>query len=87
MYIERSISTTIQAQLAWYPILYIGGPRQSGKTTLLRTVFPEKVYFNLEVPEVRALAETDPRRFLDQLPAGGIIDEAQRVPILFSYLQ
>lgn len=63
------------------------GPRQSGKTTLTRYVFPEKPYISLENPDSRRYALEDPRGFLSQYPDGAIIDEAQRAPEIFSYLQ
>ncbi len=63
------------------------GPRQSGKTTLVKTVFSKKPYVSLENPDERLLAESDPRAFLERFKNGAIIDEAQRVPALFSYLQ
>jgi predicted AAA+ superfamily ATPase len=71
----------------YYPITYLGGPRQSGKTTLLRQLFPQLPYASLEDPDTRQLAEQDPRRFLNAFPAGSVLDEAQQVPHLFSYLQ
>ena len=63
------------------------GPRQSGKSTLCRMVFPKHAYANLEAPDVRAFAASDPRGFLSQFDRGAIIDEIQRVPELTSYLQ
>lgn len=87
MFIERQITASILETWQWYPILYIGGPRQSGKTTLLRRIFPNLPYVSLEDPDTRLLAEEDPRRFLSRFPNGGILDEAQRVPNIFSYLQ
>lgn len=63
------------------------GPRQSGKTTLARYTFPEKKYVNLENPDVYLYAQEDPRGFFAQFPEGAILDEAQRTPWLFSYLQ
>jgi len=63
------------------------GPRQSGKTTLVRKVFPRKPYVSLEDPDERMLAATDPRSFLARYKNGAIIDEAQRVPELFNYMQ
>ncbi|ARS39431.1 AAA family ATPase [Sphingobacteriaceae bacterium GW460-11-11-14-LB5] len=63
------------------------GPRQSGKTTLTRNVFPDKPYVSLENPDTRLYAEDDPRGFLSQFPDGAILDEAQRTPKLFSYIQ
>jgi len=63
------------------------GPRQSGKTTLCRTVFPQKPYVSLENPDILDFALTDPRGFLAQYKNGAILDEIQRAPFLFSYLQ
>ncbi|MEN8158145.1 MAG: ATP-binding protein [Bacteroidota bacterium] len=65
----------------------ITGPRQSGKTTLVRKVFPDKQYANLENPDTRRFAIEDPRGFLSNYPGGAVLDEVQRVPDLFSYLQ
>lgn len=70
-----------------YPILAVIGPRQSGKTTLVRDLFPHKQYTSLENPDVRLFAQNDPLRFLKQYPDGAILDEVQYVPDLFSYLQ
>lgn len=63
------------------------GPRQSGKTTLVKTLFSNKPYVSLENPDTKRFALEDPRAFLASYPKGAIIDEAQRVPELFSYLQ
>lgn len=70
-----------------FKAIAVVGPRQSGKTTLARQVFPEKKYVSLENPDIRQFATEDPRAFLQQFPDGAIFDEAQRVPDLFSYLQ
>ncbi len=69
------------------PIISITGPRQSGKTTLSKICFPDYDYVNLESPETRQAAEEDPKAFLRAHKKGLIIDEAQRMPDLFSYLQ
>ncbi|MBM3434817.1 MAG: AAA family ATPase, partial [Bacteroidetes bacterium] len=63
------------------------GPRQSGKTTLAKHAFAGKAYVNLENPDNRQFATEDPRGFLNQYASGAILDEVQRVPSLFSYLQ
>ncbi len=63
------------------------GPRQAGKTTLARKVFPDAAYSNLETPDVREKAATDPRAYLAQFPDAVILDEIQRVPELLSYIQ
>jgi uncharacterized protein len=76
------------AELArYYPVVSVTGPRQSGKTTLCRATFPALPYVSLEPLDVREFALSDPRGFLASLPDGAIIDEVQRAPDLFSYLQ
>ena len=85
--IHRDITQKLTEAAKAYPVLTVTGPRQSGKTTLCRTVFDEHAYTNLEEPDTRAFAREDPRGFLAQFPKGAIIDEVQRVPDLLSYLQ
>ena len=70
-----------------YPVVTITGPRQSGKTTLVKAIFPEKSYINLESLQTRELVEEDPVGFLDHYPEGAIIDEIQRFPALLSEIQ
>lgn len=70
-----------------YPIVTVMGPRQSGKTTLVKESFKHKAYINLEDLEVRALASEDPKQLLKRYPEGAIFDEIQRVPSLLSYIQ
>lgn len=65
----------------------ITGARQTGKTTLVKSIFAHKTYTSLENPDIRNYAISDPRGFLAQYPDGAILDEIQRVPELFSYLQ
>jgi predicted AAA+ superfamily ATPase len=85
--IERKALTTILELAEGYPFIAITGPRQAGKTTLSRMAFPDKPYVSLEDPDTREFAASDPRRFLARYPDGAILDEAQRSPDLFSYLQ
>lgn len=87
MFVARNITETIHNFRGWFPIVYLGGPRQSGKTTLLRHLLPDLPYASLEDADTRLRAEEDPRRFLNGFPNGAILDEAQRVPPLFNYLQ
>jgi len=68
-------------------VVTITGPRQSGKTTLCRMLFPDKPYVSLESPEDRAFALQDPKGFLERFEAGAVIDEVQRAPDLPSYVQ
>jgi predicted AAA+ superfamily ATPase len=85
--IPRRLQPEFQAQLAEYPIVTLLGPRQAGKTTLVKSVLPGYAYVSLENPDSRALATEDPRAFLKQYPSNVIFDEIQRVPHLLSYLQ
>lgn len=85
--IPRDAEKTLKDLSRGYPLIAITGPRQSGKTTLARHVFPEKIYISLEDPDARELAERDPRGFLKNCEEGAILDEIQRSPQLFSYLQ
>ena len=84
---KRAIIPVLEQAVAHYPVATIVGPRQAGKTTLVRTLFPHKPYVNLEDPDVRAFAENDARGFMAQFAAGAIIDEIQHVPKLLSYIQ
>ena len=70
-----------------FPVVSIQGPRQSGNTTLARTLFPNYGYVNLEHPDTRAEAEADGASFLRLHPAPLIIDEVQRIPSLLSRIQ
>lgn len=70
-----------------YPVTTLTGPRQSGKSTLLKNTFPDYDYVSLEDLDTRLFAQNDPRGFLATYPERVIIDEAQRVPDLFSYIQ
>ena len=85
--IEREIASKLKHLAATFPVVTIEGPRQSGKTTLAKMVFPEYAYANLEDGATRRLAERDPRSFFDKFPSPAIIDEIQRVPDLLSAIQ
>jgi len=85
--IQRDIAVELHDCCAEYPVVTILGPRQSGKTVLVKENFPDKKYLSLEDPDIRQAAELDPRGFLQQVDAGAILDEVQRLPILLSYLQ
>lgn len=81
------MAATLQARLRQYPVATVTGPRQSGKTTLCRRVCADKPYANLERPDVRERALSDPVGFLAQFPRGAVLDEVQRAPELLSWLQ
>lgn len=85
--IQRTALTTIMRLAKGFPVIAITGPRQSGKTTLAKSAFPDKPYLTLEDPDTCLLAENDPRGLLSAYPDGLILDEIQRAPQLFSYLQ
>lgn len=70
-----------------FPVLILTGPRQSGKTTLCKMAFPDYMYINLENPDMRDTILADPISFLKRNPCGMILDEAQQLPELFSYIQ
>jgi predicted AAA+ superfamily ATPase len=84
---KRHMQKELESAAIQYPVVTLMGPRQSGKTTLMQYVFPHKAYVNLEAPDTRELAKTDPRGFLGRFPEGAILDEIQRVPELLSYIQ
>ena len=84
---RRHLAKTLQYVSTKFPVVCVTGPRQSGKTTLVKQVFQEKVYVTLEDMDTREFAAQDPRGFLNTYPDGLIIDEVQYVPELLSYMQ
>ena len=87
MSIKRQIVEQLLIYKEKFPILALTGPRQSGKTTMLKNLFPDYAYVNLENPDNRFFAEDDPNGFLETYSNKVILDEVQNVPFLFSYLQ
>lgn len=85
--IKRNITSKIKKLKTQFPVLAITGPRQSGKTTLLKEIFPDYEYFNLENPETLSTIENDPAAFIREHQHKVIIDEVQRIPQLLSYIQ
>lgn len=85
--ITRQISQFVRSLEKGYPVIGITGPRQSGKTTLARHLYPDKEYVSLENPSTQEWALEDPQDFLKKYEKGAILDEVQRAPKLFSYLQ
>lgn len=85
--INRQIGAYVEKVAREYPVVTIVGPRQSGKTTLAKKMFPQKRYFSFENPDLRAEVEEDPRGFLERIRDGAIFDEFQRIPEITSFLQ
>ncbi len=85
--IQRTLAAKLRQAAAAFPVVSVTGPRQSGKTTLVQAVFPDYHYCSLESPEERQFALEDPRGFLGQFDGPVILDEVQRAPDLFSYIQ
>lgn len=85
--IRRELEAGVRKLAGQFKAVAITGPRQSGKTTLAREVFGDKAFVSLESPDERERAIRDPRQFLARFPDGCVLDEAQRAPELFSYLQ
>lgn len=85
--IERDLAPLLQKAAETFPAVTLTGPRQSGKSTLCRSLFPDFHYVNLERPDTRRYAQEDPKAFLQDLKGGAILDEIQNVPELTSWLQ
>lgn len=85
--IPRTATSTLEQLAKGFPVVALTGPRQSGKTTLAKSVFKDKTYISLENPDEREFAQRDPKRFLQRFPNGAILDEVQRCPELLSWLQ
>lgn len=86
-FIERDLAATLLDASQYFPVLCVTGPRQSGKSTLIKHIFNGYRRFTLEDWDVRSMAQNDPLGFLNQTNGGMIIDEVQRVPELLSYIQ
>lgn len=85
--IPRLAASRIRRLLKGFPVVTVTGARQSGKTTLVRALLPERPYVSLEAPAQREFVQREPAGFLAQFPQGAVIDEAQHAPELFSELQ
>lgn len=85
--IPRLVSDRVKQLSEQFPVVTITGPRQAGKTTLCKALFPDKPYVSLENLDDREFANNDPRGFLASVPSGAVLDEIQRVPSLLSYIQ
>ena len=85
--LQRRLSQVVPSVVKGYPVLIITGPRQAGKTTWARALFPDRPYVSLEDPLERAAFIADPRAWWARFPDGAVIDEVQRIPELPSWLQ
>jgi len=85
--IPRAAASTLERLAKGFPVVALTGPRQSGKTTLAKSLFSEKAYVSLENPDEREFALQDPKRFLQRFSNGAVLDEVQRCPQLLSWLQ
>jgi predicted AAA+ superfamily ATPase len=83
--ISRTASSKLLQLASQFKAIAVIGPRQSGKTTMVKSLFPDKPYISLEDPDTRNYALQDPRGFLENYPRGAVLDEVQRTPDLFSY--
>jgi len=87
MMIKRTLAKKLRKAIRQFPVVTVTGPRQSGKTTLVRDELKDYAYVSLELPDQRSFALEDPRGFLGQFDGPVILDEVQRAPELFSYIQ
>ena len=85
--IKRIITVQINRLKKGFPVVVVTGPRQSGKTTIIKNIFPDYQYFNLENPETLGIVENDPAGFININTKKVIIDEVQKIPQLLSYIQ
>lgn len=85
--ISRILAHKIISLRKQFPVLSLTGPRQTGKTTLLKSIYTDLPYITLEDIDNRMRAKEDPRGFLANYPIGAVLDEVQHVPELFSYIQ
>ena len=87
VYISRKMEALLQEAAQYFSVLSVTGPRQSGKSTILKHLFPEYKQYSMKDLHVRSFAENDPVAFLNQHPEGMFIDEVQKVPALLEYIQ
>lgn len=87
MYISREIEDQVRKLAGFYPVVTLTGPRQSGKTTLIRHLFPKHAYVNMETRDARDAAQADPKAFVSSRNGPMILDEIQKIPELLEYVQ
>lgn len=85
--IKRAAHSTLERLASQFPVIAVTGPRQSGKTTLAKAVFPDKRYVTFDDKNMRELAESNPADFVRAFPDGAIFDEAQKVPQIFDAIK
>ncbi|MBK9017764.1 MAG: AAA family ATPase [Saprospiraceae bacterium] len=85
--IERQLATKIKEMQGKYPVITITGPRQSGKTTLIKSLFPDIPYFSMETPDLREQVMNNPRELFARYGHSLVLDEVQRTPEILSYIQ
>ena len=86
-YIARNMESLLLEAEQYFSVIYVTGPRQSGKSTILKHLFPQAVKYSLKDVNVREFALNDPVAFLNQTSGMMFIDEAQKAPVLFEYIQ
>ena len=87
IYIPRRLESVIKEAAQYFSVISVTGPRQSGKSTMLKHLFPELPRYSMKDLHIRAFAEQDPVAFLNQHKEGMFIDEVQKVPVLLDYIQ
>ena len=87
IYIPRKMEELLKEAAQYFSVLSVTGPRQSGKSTILKHLFPKYKQYSMKDLHVRSFAENDPVAFLNQHPEGMFIDEVQKVPVLLDYIQ
>src|SRR3989339_940921 len=85
--IQRAAEKTLKTLSAGFPVVVVTGPRQSGKSTLVKTAFKNKPYVTFDEIDTLESAKADPRGFLSRFPGGAIFDEAQKFPDIFPYVK
>ena len=87
LYLKRAMEEVMTEASQYFSVVSVTGPRQSGKSTLLKHLFPQYKKYSLKDVNVREFAENDPVAFLNQHPEGMLIDEVQKTPALLEYIQ
>jgi hypothetical protein len=85
--VTREMEAAIRRVKGKFPVITVTGPRQSGKTTLIKSLFPDLPYLSLETPDVREQVEQNPQGLFAKIGHRMILDEGQRLPQLLSYIQ